>query len=75
IFLILFSLAQRKDTKETSTLTRPSPIWEGSTDSGQEPPSIRVLVWLTSLCPFGVSHAFFSAYAVLPHPTFRHPSL
>ena len=27
----LFSLAQRNDTKETSTLTRPSPIWEGST--------------------------------------------
>jgi len=29
--LSLFSLAQRKETKETSTLTRPSPIWEGST--------------------------------------------
>jgi len=29
--LSLFSLAQRKETKETSTPTRPSPIWEGST--------------------------------------------
>ena len=32
-------------------------------DSGQKPPSIKVLVWLPSLCPFGVSHAFSSAYA------------
>jgi hypothetical protein len=24
-----FSLAQRKELKETSTLTKPSPIWEG----------------------------------------------
>ena len=28
-------------------------------DSGQKPPFIKVLVWLTSLCPFGVSHPFF----------------
>ena len=26
-----FSLAQRKEPKETSTLTKPSPIWEGLT--------------------------------------------
>ena len=26
-----FSLAQRKEAKETSTLTKPSPIWEGLT--------------------------------------------
>jgi hypothetical protein len=26
-----FSLAQRKELKETSTLTKPSPIWEGLT--------------------------------------------
>jgi hypothetical protein len=32
-------------------------------DSGQKPPSIKVLVWLTSLCPFGVSHVSLSAYA------------
>ena len=30
-FLPSFSLAQRKEAKETSTLTHPSPIWEGST--------------------------------------------
>ena len=40
-------------------------------DSGQIPPSIKVLVWLTSLCPFGVSHSFSSAYA----NTFAHIKL
>ena len=36
-----FSLAQRKELKETSTLTKPSPIWEGSNDGLRKPTNHR----------------------------------
>ena len=36
-----FSLAQRKELKETSTLTKPSPIWEGSNAGLREPTNHR----------------------------------
>ncbi len=29
---------------------------QGLIDSGQRPPFVKVLVWLSSLCPFGVRH-------------------
>ena len=53
LFYMSFSLAQRKELKETSTSSKPPPIWGGLTDSGQSPPSVRFLVSLASLCPTG----------------------
>ena len=55
---MFISLAQRNGTKETSTLSKPSPIWEGLIVEGQLP-FYKVLVWLTSLRPYGVSHECF----------------
>ena len=43
LFYMSFSLAQRKELKETSTPSKSSPIWEDLTDYGQSPPSVRVL--------------------------------
>ena len=56
--VLSFSSARRKELKEASTLSKPSPIWEGLIVEGQRPPFYKVLVWLTSLRPYGVSHGF-----------------
>ena len=50
--LFSYFLWRRERSKETSTLTKPSPIWESRPASG---------VWYgsQSLCPYGVSHGLF----------------
>ena len=49
--VVSFSLAQRKELKETSTPSKPPPIWGGLTESRGRPTTFRVLVWLTKLSP------------------------
>ena len=54
-----FSLAQRKELKETSTYPKPFPIWKGCNLKSQKPSISKVLVSLSSLCPSGVRDEFF----------------
>ena len=52
-FLPVSFFGAKKGTKEASTSSKPPPIWGGLTDYGQNPPSVRFLVSLASLCPTG----------------------
>lgn len=51
-------LAQEKGTKRTPP-NQAFPIWKDVIDFRQRPPYIKVLVSLSSLCPFGVRDKFF----------------
>ena len=59
-FFPLFLWRKEKRQKKHPPPPRLPLYGEDVIDSGQIPPSIKVLVWLTSLCPFGVSHLFFT---------------
>jgi hypothetical protein len=54
-----FLLAQMKELKKTSTPTKSPPILGDLTENRGNRRFIRVLVWLSSLCPYGVSHGVF----------------
>ncbi len=43
---------------QTTLQTSRQSLARGLVDSGQRPPSVKVLVWLSSLCPCGVRHDF-----------------
>ena len=43
---------------QTTLQTSRQSLARGLIDSGQRPPSVKVLVWLSSLCPFGVRHDY-----------------
>ena len=38
----------------------------GLVDYGQRPPCVKVLVWLSSLCPYGIRHDFLHSPQPLP---------
>ena len=60
-----FSLAQRKERKETSTLPKAPPVYGGGAiDSGQRPPYIKDLVWLTKPVPLRGEPWFFDGWRV-----------
>jgi len=40
---------------------------EGKIDSGQNPPSIKILVWLSSFRPFGIRHVFLMQQAAISY--------
>ena len=51
LLTLTFSGAEKR-TKETSTLPKAPPVYGGGAiDSGQRPPYIKVLVWLTKPVP------------------------
>ena len=57
------TLSYRKRGLRTFSQTLFQSLEQGLTDFGQRPPFIRFLVWLSSLCPFGVRHDLFMAVA------------
>ena len=59
-----FSSARRKEPKEASTPTKSPPILGDLTENRGNRRFIRDLVWLSSLCPCGVSHDLLSAGAL-----------
>ena len=54
---LTFSGAE-KEAKRHPPIPSPSLYGRGVIDSGQRPPSIKVLVWLSSFRPCGVRHVF-----------------
>ena len=50
-------LLHKKGLQTTLQTSRQS-LARGLIDFGQKPPSVKVLVWLSSLCPFGIRHGF-----------------
>ena len=53
---------------QTTLQTSRQSLARGLIDSGQRPPSVKVLVWLSSLCPFGVRHdyIYFRKHSCVP---------
>ena len=54
----LCSFLLTAEEKEPKKAVTPSPFKGDVTDFGQRPPYIRILVSLSSLCPFGVRDVF-----------------
>ena len=63
LFSLTFFGAKKEAKKHPPPPSRPL-YWADVIDSRQKPPSIKVLVWLSSLCPYGVRHDLLSAGAL-----------
>jgi hypothetical protein len=61
-FSLTFFSVKKEAKKHPPPPSRPL-YWADVIDSRQKPPSIKVLVWLSSLCPYGVRHDLLSAGA------------
>ena len=59
--LTSFSLAQRKELKETSTLTKPSPIWEGCNCLRGQAALRQSFCMALRLSPFGFAMVFYTS--------------
>ena len=61
-----FSLAQRKELKETSTPSKSPPIWGDLTENHGRPMIFRVMVWLAEPVPYGRAIFFYIPAVAAP---------